>query len=286
MCWCGTVGGFLWLGCRNREKVRHVKSFHQTCQTSKSDHKRPKYTLKRQKRGKKRQNGHKMTRRKIRNFGPIVKQPMSLGPSGPELSSDTSCTQILTYMGEKMRKNWKLGKMAKIGPNFGQNACYEILNKIRNYGPIFKRLMSKGPSGLGLSKKTLIPKILQYSAEKMRKNLQKRPKMTKLEKNGLNVSGRSSAVYDHVYWLEVDSEPAGRGLNAKRFSSTCDVVTFYDFFQKTEIFQNFFFLFLNFLANRWSDFQNFFFGWSVLPMWFFEALVPPNPNHRLRMPPV
>ena len=72
------------------------------------------------KKGQKCQNGHKMTRRKNRNFGPIVKRPMSLGPSGPELSSDTSCTQILTYMGEKMRKNWKLGKMAKIGPNFGQ----------------------------------------------------------------------------------------------------------------------------------------------------------------------
>ena len=120
--------------------------------------------------------------------------------------------------------------------------------------------MSKGPSGLGLSKKTLIPKILQYSAEKMRKNLQKRPKMTKFEKNGLHVSARSSAEYDHVFLLEVDSEPAGRGLNAKRFSLTCDVVTFYDFFQKTEIFQIFFFLFLDFLANRWSDFQNFFFG--------------------------
>ena len=160
MCWCGTVGGFLWLGCRKREKVRHVKSFHQTCQMSKSDHKWPRYTLKRQKRGKKRQNGHKMMRRKIRNFGPIVKRPMSIGPSGPELSSDTSCTQILTYMGEKMRKNWKLGKMAKIGPNFGQNACYEILNKIRNSGPIFKWPMSMGPSGLGLSKKTLAHKIL------------------------------------------------------------------------------------------------------------------------------
>ena len=117
---CGTVGGFLWLGCRNREKVRHVKSFHQTCQTSKSDHKWPRYALKRRKSGQKRQNGPNLTHHKIRNFGPIVKRPMSLGPSGPELSSDTLCTQILTYMGEKMRKNWKLGKMAKIGPNFGQ----------------------------------------------------------------------------------------------------------------------------------------------------------------------
>ena len=180
MCWCGTIGGFLWLGCRNREKVRHVKSFHQTCHTSKSDHKRLRYALKRGKKGQKRQNGCKMTRRKIRNFGPIVKRPMSLGPSGPELSSDTLCTQILTYMGEKMRKNWKLGKMAKIGPNFGQNACYEIVNKIRKYGPIFKRLMSTGPSGPGLSKKILAHKILQYTAEKMRKNLEKMPKNAKI----------------------------------------------------------------------------------------------------------
>ena len=132
--------------------------------------------------GQKRQNGPNLTRRKIRNFGPIVKRPMSLGPSGPELSSDTSCTQILTYMGEKMRKNWKLGKMAKIGPNFGQNACYKILNKIRKYGPIFKWPMSTGPSGLGLSKKILIPKILQYTAEKMRKNLQKMQKISKFWK--------------------------------------------------------------------------------------------------------
>ena len=105
MCRRGTIGGFLWLGCRNREKVRHVKSFHQTCQMSKSDHKRPRYTLKRQKMGQKRQNGPNLTHRKIRNYGPIVKRLMSLGPSGPELSSDTLCTQILTYMGEKMRKN-------------------------------------------------------------------------------------------------------------------------------------------------------------------------------------
>ena len=111
--------------------------------------------------GQKRQNGPNLTHRKIRNYGPIVKRLMSLGPSGPELSSDTSCTQILTYMGEKMRKNWKLEKMAKIGPKFGQNACYEIVNKIRKYGPIFKRPMSKGPSGLGLSKKILTKQILQ-----------------------------------------------------------------------------------------------------------------------------
>ena len=161
MCWCGTIGGFLWLGCRNREKVRHVKSFHQTCHTSKSDHKRLRYTLKREKKGQKRQKGRKMTPRKICNFGPIVKRPMSLGPSGPKLSSDTLCTQILTYMGEKMRKNWKLGKMAKIGPNFGQNACYKIVNKIRKYGPIFKRLMSTGLSGPGLSKTTLTKQILR-----------------------------------------------------------------------------------------------------------------------------
>ena len=91
--------------------------------------------------------------------------------------------------------------------------------------------MSTGPSGLGLSKKTLIPKILQYSAEKMRKNLQKRPKMTKFEKNGLHVSARSSAEYDHVFLLEVDSEPAGPGLDAKRFSSTCDVVALSEIFK-------------------------------------------------------
>ena len=120
--------------------------------------------------------------------------------------------------------------------------------------------MSKGPSGLGLSKKTLIPKILQYSAEKMRKNLQKRPKMTKFEKNGLYNNGRSSAEYDHVFLLEVDSEPAGRGLNAKRFLLTCDVVAFYDFFQKTEIFQIFFFCFWIFSRTGGPIFKIFFLG--------------------------
>ena len=69
-----------------------------------------------------------------------------------------------------MRKNWKLGmKNAKNRPNW----AYEIPYKIRKYGPIFKWSMSTGQSGLGLSKKTLIHKILQYTAEKMRKNPQK-----------------------------------------------------------------------------------------------------------------
>ena len=80
--------------------------------------------------------------------------------------------------------------------------------------------MSTGPSGLGLSKKTLTKEILQYSAEKMRKNLQNWPKNVKNLQNGLNVSRRSSAKYDHVFWLEVDLEPAGPGLDARRFSLT------------------------------------------------------------------
>ena len=42
--------------------------------------------------------------------------------------------------------------------------------------------MSTGPSGLGLSKKTLTKEILQYTAEKMRKNLQKMQKISKFWK--------------------------------------------------------------------------------------------------------
>ena len=78
-----------------------------------------------------------------------------------------------------MRKNWKLGmKNAKNRPN----RPYEIPYKIRNYASIFKWPMSTGPSSLGLPKKILIPKILQYTAEKMRKNLQKMQKISKFWK--------------------------------------------------------------------------------------------------------
>ena len=96
--------------------------------------------------------------------------------------------------------------------------------------------MSTGLSGLGLPKKTLTKEILQYSAEKMRKNLQNWPKNVKNLQNVLNVSRRSSAEYDHVFWLEVDSEPPGPGLDARRFSLT-SVNRFAGKCRKTSILQ-------------------------------------------------
>ena len=102
-----------------RESVAHIKSFHQTCQTSKSDHRRPRYTLKMPKNAK--IGSDDLTLRgcsSVVNVG-VFWLKVVLESYGPKDSSDTSCPQILTYMGEKMSKNWKLGKMAKIGPNFG-----------------------------------------------------------------------------------------------------------------------------------------------------------------------
>ena len=120
----------------------------------------------------------------------------------------------------------------------------------------------------------------------MRKNLQNWPKIVKILKNGLGVSGRGAFVYDHVYWLEVDSEPAGPGLDAKRFSWTCDVVALSKIFQNVQISTFKKPVFLNFLANRWSDFQKNFFGWKAFRIRFFEDLDLPNPPHRLAAIPV
>ena len=143
--------------------------------------------------------------------------------------------------------------------------------KIRNFGPIFKWPTSKGPSGLGLSKKTLTKQMLQYSAEKMRKNLQKRPKMTKFEKNGLYDNGRSSAEYDHVFWLEVDLEPAGPGLDARRFSLT-SVNRFAGKCRKTSILRRRKNGFSAFSGEPVGRFSNRFFLVKGLPKGFQKVL--------------
>ena len=150
--------------------------------------------------------------------------------------------------------------MAKIGPNFGQNACYEILNKIRNYCSIFKRLMSTGPSGQGLSKKILTKQILQYTAEKMRKNWQKMPKNAKIASDDPTLRCDTNFVCAGVFRLEVDSELLGPGLDARRFSFNSDNVAFCGFFEKLKIFTCEKSVFADFLANRSTDFQNFFFA--------------------------
>ena len=99
----------------------------------------------------------------------------------------------------------------------------------------------------------------------MRKNLQNWPKIVKILKNGLGVSGRGAFVYDHVYWLEVDSEPAGPGLDAKRFSWTCDVVALSKIFQNVQIYDVEKTVFRHFPANRSTDFQTDFFLFQVFP---------------------
>ena len=78
--------------------------------------------------------------------------------------------------------------------------------------------MSKGPSGLGLSKKILTKQILQYTAEKMRKNRQKRPKNAKIGSDQLTLRVYAASIFDHVFRLEVDSEPLGPGEKTAKFS--------------------------------------------------------------------
>ena len=141
--------------------------------------------------------------------------------------------------------------------------------------------MSTGPSGLGLSKKTLTKEILQYTAEKMRKNPQNWPKNVKILQNGLNVSRRSSAEYDHVFWLEVDSEPPGPGLDARRFSLT-SVNRFAGKCRKTSILQRRKNGFSAFSGEPVGRFSNRFFCLKGLPKGFKK--VPHNhvaTTHRL-----
>ena len=97
-------------------------------------------------------------------------------------------------------------------------------------------------------------------AEKMRKNRQKRPKNAKIGSDQLTLRVYAASIYDHVFWLEVDSEPLGPGLDARRFSLNSVDVAFSGFFEKLKIFTVQKSVFADFLANRWSDFQNFFFG--------------------------
>ena len=78
--------------------------------------------------------------------------------------------------------------------------------------------MSTGPSGPGLSKKILTKQILQYTAEKMRKNRQKRPKNAKIGSDQLTLRVYAASIFDHVFLLEVDSEPVGPGENSAKFS--------------------------------------------------------------------
>ena len=97
-------------------------------------------------------------------------------------------------------------------------------------------------------------------AEKMRKNCQKMSKNAKFASDDPTLRVYAASIYDHVFLLEVDSEPLGPGLDARRFSLNSDNVAFSGFFEKLKIFTVQKSVFADFLANGWSDFQNFFFG--------------------------
>ena len=84
-------------------------------------------------------------------------------------------------------------------------------------------------------------------------------------KNGPTLTNRSSAVYDHVFRLKVDSEPAGPDLDARRFSWTCDVVALSKIFQNVQIYDVEKTVFRHFPANRSTDFQTDFFLFQVFP---------------------
>ena len=79
------------------------------------------------------------------------------------------------------------------------------------------------------------------------------------------MANRSSAEYDHVLWLEVDLEPAGPGLDARRFSLTCDVIALSKIFQNVQIYTFEKTVFRHFPANRSADFQTDFFLFQVFP---------------------
>ena len=111
-------------------------------------------------------------------------------------------------------------------------------------------------------------------AEKMRKNRPKRPKNTKFTSDDPTLRVYAASIYDHVFLLEVDSEPLGPGLDARRFSLNSDDVAFCGFFEKLEIFTVQKSVFADFLANGWSDFQNFFFAWKAFGIRFLVILIP------------
>ena len=90
-------------------------------------------------------------------------------------------------------------------------------------------------------------------------------KKVKNLQNGPTLANRSSAVYDHVFRLKVDSEPAGPDLDARRFSWTCDVVALSKIFQNVQIYDVKKTVFRHFPANRSTDFQTDFFLFQVFP---------------------
>ena len=101
----GLVFILVWEISNSHHLMYFIKTFHQTCQMSKSDHKQPRYVQKLAKNAK--IGSDDLTLRgcsSVVNVG-VFWLKVVLESYGPKDSSDTSCPQILTYMGEKMRKN-------------------------------------------------------------------------------------------------------------------------------------------------------------------------------------
>ena len=79
-------------------------------------------------------------------------------------------------------------------------------------------------------------------------------------KNGLGLCAHRAVVYDHVFWLEVDSEPSARDLFATRFSAQSEKLAFSEIFEKPQFYGVEKPVFAHFPAYRLADFQKFFFG--------------------------
>ena len=78
-------------------------------------------------------------------------------------------------------------------------------------------------------------------------------------KNGLGLCAHRAVVYDHVFWLEVDSEPAGRDLFADLNFGAVGQRCLKQNFSKRENQRKKKRVFLRFLGKRLTDFHKIFF---------------------------
>ena len=78
--------------------------------------------------------------------------------------------------------------------------------------------------------------------------------------NGLGLCAHRAFVYEDVFRVEIDSEPAARDLFATRFSAQSEKLAFSEIFEKPQFYGVEKPVFAHFLANRLTDFQKFFFA--------------------------
>ena len=89
---------------------------------------------------------------------------------------------------------------------------------------------------------------------------QKTLKNAKKLQNGLGLCAHRAFVYEDVFRVEIDSEPAARDLFATRFSAQSEKLAFSKIFEKPQFYGVEKPVFAHFLANRLTDFQKIFFG--------------------------